>query len=200
MWTVDEREQTRISTGMSTFHSSSMNKQFCLFFFNNCKTMKKYFHWIWRMVWKLVNTTGRISLPRNKIGHVKNLNRSGVSEKILWILAVLNNIFLCCVILRKSVAFTSRVSQAFIILYGSQVTLLTQLIKPNYLVILSYPLSLPPPSPLPPPTQFNYYVGLLFVQFLTPISNHCLKINCSNFFFSPVISITITSKHCRECL
>ena len=146
MWTVDEREQIRISTGMSTFHGSSINKQVRLFFLNNCKTMKKYFHWIWRMVWKLINTTGRISPPRNKIGHwsFKPIRRE---QKILWILAVLNNIFLCCVRLRKSAAFTSRVSQAFIILYGSQVTLLTQLIKPNYLVILSYPLSLPPPPP-----------------------------------------------------
>lgn len=146
MWTVDEREQIRISTGISTFHGSSINKQVRLFFLNNCKTMKKYFHWIWRMVWKLINTTGRISPPRNKIGHW-SFTPIRREQKILWILAVLNNIFLCCVRLRKSAAFTSRVSQAFIILYGSQVTLLTQLIKPNYLVILSCPLSLSPPSP-----------------------------------------------------
>ena len=165
MWTVDEREQIRISTGMSTFHGSSINKQVRLFFLNNCKTMKKYFHWIWRMVWKLINTTGRISPPRNKIGHVKNLNRSGVSEKILWILAVLNNIFLCCVRLRKSAAFTSRVSQAFIILYGSQVTLLTQLIKPNYLVILSYPLSLPPLPPPPSPHRRSLTITWVYYSF-----------------------------------
>ena len=165
MWTVDEREQIRISTGMSTFHSSYMNKQVCLLFFNNCKIMKKYFHWIWRMVWKLINTTGRISPPRNKIGHVKNLNWSGVSEKILWILAVFNKIFLCCLRLRKSAAFTSRVSQAFIILYGSQVTLLTQLIKPNYLVILSYPLSLPPLPPPPSPHRRSLTIRWVYYSF-----------------------------------
>ena len=150
---------------MSTFHGSSMNKQVRLFFFNACKTMKKYFHWIWRMVWKLVNTTGRISPPRNKIGHVKNLNWSDVSEKILWILAVFNKIFLCCLRLRKSAAFTSRVSQAFIILYGSQVTLLTQLIKPNYLVILSYPLSLPPLPPPPSPHRRSLTIRWVYYSF-----------------------------------
>ena len=151
---------------MCTFHGSSMNKQVRLFFFNACKTMKKYFHWIWRMVWKLINTTGRISPPRNKIVHVKNLNRSGVSEKILWILAVFNKIFLCCVRLRKSAAFTSRVSQAFIILYGSQVTLLTQLIKPTCHTL----------SPFPPPSPHRRSLTIRWVYYSFNSSHQSLTI------------------------